>query len=85
MFLSTRLLRRFRQPARPSQQLDPAIPPKTAERDEARGSARFAGATGAGKSSIIAIMNRFYEFQKGEILIDDIDILFNSDMKMAEK
>ena len=32
------------------------------------------GATGAGKSSIINLVGRMYEFQKGEILIDDIDI-----------
>ncbi len=32
------------------------------------------GATGSGKSSTINILNRFYEFQKGEILIDDVSI-----------
>lgn len=32
------------------------------------------GATGAGKSSIINLLNRFYEFNKGEILIDDIPL-----------
>ncbi|MEO8147163.1 MAG: ABC transporter ATP-binding protein [Bacteroidia bacterium] len=32
------------------------------------------GATGAGKTSIINLLNRFYEIQKGNIFIDDINI-----------
>ena len=32
------------------------------------------GHTGAGKSSIARLVARFYEFQEGELLIDDIDI-----------
>ncbi len=32
------------------------------------------GHTGSGKSSIINVLMRFYEFYEGEILIDDIDI-----------
>lgn len=32
------------------------------------------GATGAGKSSIINLLNRFYEYNKGQISIDDNDI-----------
>ncbi|MCY4780880.1 ABC transporter ATP-binding protein [Sphingobacterium sp. UT-1RO-CII-1] len=32
------------------------------------------GATGAGKSSTINILSRFYEIQKGNILLDNIDI-----------
>lgn len=34
----------------------------------------FVGATGAGKSSIVNLINRFYEFQKGKILIDGIPV-----------
>ncbi|KOY85875.1 antibiotic ABC transporter ATP-binding protein [bacterium 336/3] len=34
----------------------------------------FVGATGAGKSSIINLINRFYEINKGKILIDKKDI-----------
>ena len=34
----------------------------------------FVGATGSGKTSIINLLNRFYDIQKGEILLDNIDI-----------
>ncbi|MDF2722542.1 MAG: transporter, partial [Paenibacillus sp.] len=34
----------------------------------------FVGATGAGKSSIISLINRFYEIQQGSIRLDGIDI-----------
>ncbi len=32
------------------------------------------GSTGAGKSTIVNLISRFYEFKKGDILIDDISI-----------
>ncbi len=32
------------------------------------------GATGAGKSSILSLITRFYDYQKGQILIDDKEI-----------
>ncbi|NMB14425.1 MAG: ABC transporter ATP-binding protein [Gallicola sp.] len=35
----------------------------------------FVGATGAGKSSIINLIGRYYEIQKGQILFDDVDIM----------
>ena len=34
----------------------------------------FVGHTGSGKSSIINVLMRFYEFQSGRVLIDNIDI-----------
>jgi ATP-binding cassette subfamily B protein len=36
--------------------------------------AAFVGATGSGKSTIIGLMARFYDIQRGEILIDGIPI-----------
>jgi ATP-binding cassette subfamily B multidrug efflux pump len=35
----------------------------------------FVGATGSGKTTIAALLCRFYEIQKGEILIDGINIM----------
>ena len=37
-------------------------------------SVAFVGATGAGKSSILNLIGRYYDIQKGAILIDDTDI-----------
>ena len=34
----------------------------------------FVGATGAGKSSILNLIGRYYDIQKGEILLDGVDI-----------
>ena len=34
----------------------------------------FVGSTGSGKTSIINLINRFYDFQKGKILVDFVDI-----------
>lgn len=41
---------------------------------EAGETAAFVGATGAGKSTIIGLIVRNYEIQKGQILIDGIDV-----------
>ncbi len=37
-------------------------------------SAAFVGATGSGKTSIINLLNRFYDINKGKIFLDDINI-----------
>ena len=34
----------------------------------------FVGHTGAGKTTIINLLSRFYEFQRGQILVDGVDI-----------
>ena len=41
---------------------------------EPKQSCAFVGATGAGKTTILSLIVRNYEIQKGQILIDDIDI-----------
>ncbi len=38
------------------------------------------GATGAGKSTVVNLINRFYEINKGDILLDDIN-LYQFDLK----
>lgn len=34
----------------------------------------FVGATGAGKTSILSLIGRYYDIQKGAILLDGVDI-----------
>jgi len=46
----------------------------------AKDSVAFVGATGAGKTTILALISRNYDIQKGTILIDGIDI---KDMKKS--
>ena len=41
---------------------------------EPRQTVAFVGATGAGKTTILSLIVRNYEVQKGQILIDDVDI-----------
>ena len=41
---------------------------------EPRQTVAFVGATGAGKTTILSLIVRNYEIQKGQILVDDIDI-----------
>jgi ATP-binding cassette subfamily B multidrug efflux pump len=41
---------------------------------EAGSTIAFVGSTGAGKTTIINLIGRFYEFQKGQISIDNADI-----------
>jgi ATP-binding cassette, subfamily B, multidrug efflux pump len=43
--------------------------------------AAFVGETGAGKTTIISLISRFYQVQKGEILIDGINI---NDIKLKD-
>ena len=47
---------------------------------EPKQTAAFVGATGAGKTTILGLIVRNFEIQKGQILIDDIDI---QDIKMS--
>lgn len=43
------------------------------------------GSTGSGKTTIINILNRFYEIQKGKILLDNIDIKKYDIVNLREK
>ena len=45
----------------------------------------FVGHTGSGKSSIINVFMRFYEFYEGEVLIDDVDIKAYSKTELRKK
>lgn len=45
----------------------------------------FVGHTGSGKSSIISLLLRFYEFGQGQILIDDHDIREYSTKELRQK
>ncbi|QMS86051.1 ABC transporter ATP-binding protein [Candidatus Xianfuyuplasma coldseepsis] len=40
----------------------------------AKESAAFVGATGAGKTTILSLITRYYDIQRGQILIDGVDI-----------
>jgi ATP-binding cassette, subfamily B, multidrug efflux pump len=44
-------------------------------------SVAIVGATGAGKTSIISLISRFYDVQKGKILLDGVDV---RDMRQAD-
>jgi ATP-binding cassette, subfamily B, multidrug efflux pump len=37
-------------------------------------SVAFVGATGAGKTSVISLISRFYDVQKGQVLVDGVDV-----------
>jgi ATP-binding cassette, subfamily B, multidrug efflux pump len=37
-------------------------------------SVAFVGATGAGKTSVISLLSRFYDIQRGQVLVDGIDV-----------
>ncbi|HWG85615.1 MAG TPA: ABC transporter ATP-binding protein, partial [Deinococcales bacterium] len=37
-------------------------------------SVAFVGATGAGKTSVISLVSRFYDVQKGQVLVDGMDV-----------
>ena len=45
----------------------------------------FVGHTGSGKSSTINVLMRFYDFQEGQILIDDLDIKKYSSDELRKK